>query len=73
VVEEFSGPLAPALRDALTRLTAEPSVSGVVIVAFTDDFKRSTVANTIPRDLQVSTLRALLEVLDPPRLIVWPG
>lgn len=68
--EEFSGPLAPALRDALARLQAAPGVSGVHIVVFTDDFKKSTVANTIPRDLQVNLLRALLQVLEPPRIVV---
>lgn len=68
--EEFTGPIAPALREALGRLTTAPGVSGVLIVVFSDDFKKSTVANTIPRDLQVNVLRALLEILEPPRILV---
>lgn len=68
--EEFTGPLAAPLRDALARLTAAPGVSGVLIVAFTDDFKKTTVAKTIPRHLEARMLRALLEIADPPRIIV---
>lgn len=73
MLEEFSGPLAPAMRDAIGRLTAAPGVSGVLIVAFSDDFKRSTVASTVPDELKVNTLRALLEVLQPRRIVVYPG
>ncbi len=70
MLEEFSGELAPALRDALGRLQAAPGVSGVFIVVFSDDFKRSTVANTIPKDLAVGTLKAVLEVMEPRRILI---
>jgi len=67
--DEYSGELAPALRDSLARLAAAPGASGVLIVVYTHDFTRSTVATTVPKHLQASTLRALLERADPPRLI----
>ena len=69
MIDEYSGPLGPALRDALARLNAEPRVAGVLIVVFTKD-GRATVANTIPHDVKVKTLRTLLEVMDPPRILV---
>ena len=71
MLEEFSDPiLGPALRDVLARLTATPGVDGVLIVTFTNDFKKSIVANTIPHHLKVKVLRDLLEQLEPRRILI---
>ncbi len=71
MIEEFSDPiLGPALRDALARLTGTPGVSGVIVVAFTNDFKKSVVANTVPHHLKVKVLRDLVEQLEPRRILV---
>jgi hypothetical protein len=71
MIEEFSDPiLGPALRDTLSRLTATPGVSGVLVVVFTRDFKKTTVANTIPHHLKVKVLRDLLEAMEPRRILI---
>jgi hypothetical protein len=73
-VQEFSGPLAQPVAETVARFKAAPGVSGIFLVVFTDDFKKITVANTVPAQLQVKTLRATLEALEPSqRRILVPG
>ena len=73
MLEEFSHPIfGPALRDTLARLTGTPGVSGAIVVVFTNDFKKTIVANTVPHHLKVRVLKDLLEQLEPRRILL-PG
>lgn len=74
-MEKFSGPLAQPIADTVARFATAPGVSGIFLVVFTDDFKKITVANTVPRDLGPEVLRAACDQLTPQeeRRILVPG
>jgi hypothetical protein len=72
-LEKYSGPLSQHIAETVARFKASPGVSGIVLVVFTDDFRKITVANTVPHELQAHTLRAAADAVAPPsRLLVPP-
>jgi hypothetical protein len=73
-VEKFSGPLAQPIADTVARFATAPGVSGIFLVVFTDDFKKITVANTVPRELGPEVLRAACDQVEQQkRRILLPG
>jgi hypothetical protein len=71
-VEKFSGPLAQPISETVARFATAPGVSGIFLVVFTDDFKKITVANTVPRELGPEVLRSAVDKLAPENRIVLP-
>jgi hypothetical protein len=72
-MEQFSGPLAQPIAETVARFKSAPGVSGIFLVVFTDDFRKITVANTVPRELGPDVLRAACEQISPERRILVPG
>lgn len=71
-MEKFSGPLAQPIAETVARFNSAPGVSGILLVVFTDDFKKLAVVNSsqLPRARQAELLRSVAEQLEPARRIL---